>query len=260
MQAQTRARESLEEVSDLTLAFGRLLMEAGASARHVEVIAKTVALGLGAERVDMGIGDCSLVVTISRGYEAITRIRQVGPVGVNERLHGALTAAAERIERSELTLTQARNDLTTTLRDCSRHADWLIILAVGVACASFGRLMGTGWRGVGPILLGAGLVQIARRWLASRNANPFISATTAAFLGSTLCGFGARWVGSHTAATDVIACVLVLVPGVPLFNAQCDILEGRPSVGSARGVWAAVMLLFMTIGVWLALELMGGAG
>ena len=42
-------------------------------------------------------------------------------------------------------------------------------------------------------------------------------------------------------------------------DAQCDILEGRPSLGSARAVWAAVMLLFMTLGVWLARELLEGA-
>jgi uncharacterized membrane protein YjjP (DUF1212 family) len=57
----------------------------------------------------------------------------------------------------------------------------------------------------------------------------------------------------------VIAPVLLLVPGVPLFNAQCDILEGRPSLGTARAVWAVEMLLFITLGVWLARELLEGA-
>jgi hypothetical protein len=105
MQAETRARESLKEITDLALEFGRLSMEAGASAHHAEDIAARVALGLGAERVDMSIGYCSLAVTISFGHEAITRICKVGPVGVNERLHGALSAAAARIERCEMTVT-----------------------------------------------------------------------------------------------------------------------------------------------------------
>jgi len=47
MQAETRARESLEEITDLALEFGRLSMEAGASARHVEDIVARVALGPG---------------------------------------------------------------------------------------------------------------------------------------------------------------------------------------------------------------------
>lgn len=53
MQAETRARESLEEVTDLALEFGRLSMEAGASARHVDDITERIALDLGAERVVM---------------------------------------------------------------------------------------------------------------------------------------------------------------------------------------------------------------
>jgi uncharacterized membrane protein YjjP (DUF1212 family) len=50
----------------------------------------------------------------------------------------------------------------------------------------------------------------------------------------------------------MIGPVLLLVPGVPSFNAQLDILEGRPTLGSARAVWVAVILIFMTVGVWLA--------
>jgi hypothetical protein len=40
MQAETRARESLEEITDLALEFGRLSMEAGASARRVRTSQK----------------------------------------------------------------------------------------------------------------------------------------------------------------------------------------------------------------------------
>jgi uncharacterized membrane protein YjjP (DUF1212 family) len=141
-----------------------------------------------------------------------------------------------------MAVTEARTELTSTLRDGSRHADWLVTLGVSVACAAFGRLMGIDWRGVAPVLLGAALVQIIRRGLALHNVNPFISAATAPFLGSALCGLGARWVGSPTAATNVIVPALLLVPGISLFNAQCDILECRPGLGSARAVWAAMML------------------
>jgi uncharacterized membrane protein YjjP (DUF1212 family) len=68
---------------------------------------------------------------------------------------------------------------------------------------------------------------MVRRRLALSNVNVFVSATVVAFLGSTLCGLGARWAGSHTVAADMAAAVLLLVPGVPSLNAQNDILEGR---------------------------------
>jgi len=121
----------------------------------------------------------------------------------------------------------------------------------------FGRLLGVDWAGVGPIFVGAALGQMVRRQLALHHVNSFIAAAVVAVLGSALSGFGARWTGSHTMATDMIAPVLLLVPGVPAFNAQYDILEGHPALGSARAVWVMVMLIFMTVGVWLAQGLSG---
>jgi len=249
--------ESLEEIAMLALEFGRLVMEAGASARSVEEIASEVAAGLGAERVDLRVGYASLAITIGIGPGGITRMRKVGPLGVNQSLDQALRAAAARIERGGFTIAEARAELDRLVGACARYPDWAIAVAVGVACAAFGRLLGVDWAGVGPILAGAALSQMLRRQLALRSVNVFVSATLVAFLGSTLSGLGGRWAGSHTVATDMMAAVLLLVPGVPSLNALNDILEGRPTLGSARAVWVAMILVFLTAGVWFAQGLIG---
>jgi len=250
-------RESLEDIAMLALEFGRLLMEAGAGARSVEEITRQVATGLGAERVDLRVGYASLAITIGIGPDGITRMRKVGPLGVNQSLDQALRGAAARIERSGFTVAEARAELDSLVRGSPRYPDWVVAMSAGVACAAFGRLLGVDWAGVGPIFAAAALGQMVRRQLAVRKVNVFISATAVAFLASTLCGFGARWAGSHTVATDMTVAVLLLVPGVPSLNALNDILEGRPTLGSARAVWVAVILVFITAGVWLAQGLLG---
>jgi uncharacterized membrane protein YjjP (DUF1212 family) len=232
-------------------------MESGASARHVDEITTQVAAGLGSERVDLRIGYASLAITVGIGTNAVTRMRKVAALGVNESLYRRLSEAAARIGQGGFTVSKARTELAHLLEDSRRHSDWVIAVAVGVACAAFGRLMGVDWAGVGPILVAAALAQMVRRQLALRNINVFISTAVVAFLGSGLCGFAARWVGSHTVPTDMIATVLLLVPGVPSFNAQFDILEGRPTLGNARAVWVMVMLIFMTLGVWFAQGVLG---
>jgi uncharacterized membrane protein YjjP (DUF1212 family) len=247
----------LEEIAMLALEFGRVLMEAGASARHVDEMAAQVAVGLGAERADLRVGYASLVITIGVGPDGVTRIRNVGLLGVNESLYRELSAAAARIGRGGFTVAEARKELEHLLRDSHRHPDLVVAVAVGVACAAFGRLLGVDWEGVGPIFVASALGQIVRRQLALQRVNIFISAAVVAFLGSALCGFAGRWAGSHTLATDIIAPVLLLVPGVPAFNAQYDILEGRPTLGSARAIWVVVMVVFMTVGVWFAQGLLG---
>jgi uncharacterized membrane protein YjjP (DUF1212 family) len=255
--AMIRERESLEAIAILALEFGRLLMEAGSSARHVDEITTQVAVGLGAERVDLRVDYASLAITIGAGPDAVTRMRSVGPLGVNESLHRALNTASARIAQGGFTVEEARTELADLLHKSSGHSNWVVAVAVGVACVAFGRLLGIDWVAVGPIFVAAALGQTVRRQLALHKVNAFISATVVAFLGSGLCGFGARWAGSHTLAMDMIAPVLLLVPGVPAFNAQYDILEGYPTLGSARAVWVVVMVIFMTAGVWLAQGLLG---
>jgi uncharacterized membrane protein YjjP (DUF1212 family) len=96
-----------------------------------------------------------------------------------------------------------------------------------------------------------------RRQLAHRKFNPFFGAAAVACLGSLLAGAAARWLGSGTVDSAMIAAVLLLVPGVPSLNAQSDIIEGRPTLGSARTVGVAMTLVFTTAGVWLGRALLG---
>jgi uncharacterized membrane protein YjjP (DUF1212 family) len=66
-----------------------------------------------------------------------------------------------------------------------------------------------------------------------------------------MAGLGARWLGSDTFTTAMIASILLLVPGVPAVNAQSDVLEGHPTLGSARAVTVAMTLVFIAAGLWL---------
>jgi uncharacterized membrane protein YjjP (DUF1212 family) len=69
-------RDSLEEIAVLALEFGRLLMEVGSSGRHVDEITTEVAVGLGAERVDLRVGYTSLAITIGIVRDEVTRMRE----------------------------------------------------------------------------------------------------------------------------------------------------------------------------------------
>jgi len=254
---EIRGLDSLEDIAMLALEFGRLLMEAGASGRCVEEIAMQVASGLGAIRIDVRVGYASLSITVGIGMDGITRMCKVGSLGVNQSFYHGLRELASRIEQGNFTAAEGRAELNHLLHVSERHPYWVVALAVGVACAAFGRLLNVDWPAVGPIFVASAFGQMVRRQLALRHINVFISAAVVAFLGSVLSGLGARWAGSQTMARDMVVPVLLLVPGVPSFNAQLDILEGRPTLGSARAVWVAVMLVFMTVGVWLAQGVLG---
>ncbi len=259
MAVSTRAYEPVEETAAICLQFGRLLMEAGASAKDVEEIATWVGAGLGAHGIDLRLGYASLAITISIGSHTVTRMCKVGAIGVDQRLYDALRSSAAQIRRGAFTCTSAREELDAILRSCPHQPRWVVAISVGIACAAFGRLLAVDWVALIPIFIASCLAQLLRDQLRVRHVNVFLSAVLVAFLGSTVAGVGSRLLGSSRVALDMIVPVLLLVPGVPGLVAQVDILEGRPTLGSARAIWVLVMLTFITTGVWIAQGLLGVA-
>lgn len=249
---------ALEPLAMAALDAGRMLMEAGASANSIDAIVTQFARGLGADRVDLRIGYASLAITIGIGPNGITRMREVGHLGVNQRLDQELWHLADRVGRGELNTEEARAELARLGAKTPRHSTWVMAVAVGLACAAFGRLLKVDWLGTGPVLVAATVGQLVRRELLGRHVNVFICATLVSFLAALLGGLGALWLGSGTVTTAMIASILLLVPGIPSVNAQSDILEGHPTLGSARAVTVAVLLIFVTAGLWVAQVLTGG--
>jgi len=235
---------------------GRVFMEAGASANSVDELVARVAHGLGAERMDLRIGYASLAITVGVGGSGITRMRKVTHIGVNQRVVQELRRLADRLTEHPMTPEAARAELDRIVGKTPRHSSWVMAVAVGLACAAFARLLKSDWLGVGPAFVGAAVGQVVRRGLAARHVNVFIGASLVSFLASLISGLGAHVLGSQTVVTAMIASILLLVPGVPALNAQNDILEGRPTLGSARSVWVAVLLIFVTVGLWLAQALL----
>ena len=247
----------LEPLAMVALDAGRMLMEAGASASNIDTVVAQFAHGLGADRVDLRIGYASLAVTIGIGSNGITRMREVGHLGVNQRLDQEIWRLADRVSRGGFTTAQARAELDRLAASTRRHSAWVMALAVGLACAAFGRLLKVDWLGTGPVFVAAAIGQLVRRDLLARHVNVFICATIVSFVGSLFGGLGAHWAGSGTVTTAMIASILLLVPGVPLVNAQYDVMGGFPTLGNARAVWVATLLVFLAVGVWLGQMALG---
>jgi len=249
---QSGPAPALEPIAMVALDAGRMLMEAGANATSIEAIVANFARGLGADRVDLRVGYASLAITIGIGSNGITRMREVGPLGVNQRLDQELWRLADRVSRRELTTQQAREALDCLAKGTPRHSTLIMAVAVGLACAAFGRLLKSDWPAVGPVFVGATIGQFVRRKLLERHVNVFICASLVSFLAALIGGLGAHFAGSYTVPTAMIASILLLVPGIPSVNALGDILEGHPTLGSARAVSVAMTLIFMAVGLWLA--------
>ena len=245
-------QQHLEQTATVALAVGRILMETGARSSVVKTGMRKIATGLAATSSHSRIGYASISLTVSQGQTTITRMLGVEQHRVDMRLNHAvrdLCTEAERGGMSPQDISTAIDSLTEKTR---HHHRLVIAVGAGVACAAFGRLLGTDWASVAPIFAASTIAQVVRMALVARETNVFVLIAIVAFLASAIAGLGAIWAGSETLGIAMTAAVLLLVPGVPSMNAQTDIMEGFPTLGSARFVTVAMILIFITVGMGAA--------
>ncbi|MBZ4023121.1 hypothetical protein CKO11_11685 [Rhodobacter sp. TJ_12] len=251
---------ALERYATTALRAGRMMMESGASVSVVHRGITMIAKGFGAETVGLRSGYASIAMTLHAEGNTITRMLQVGRLGVNHRLDLAVRALCSRAARENMSVEAVEAELDRLARETPRHSAWLTALAVGLACASFGRLLGIDWAAFGPVWAAGAVGQYLRHHLMHRGVNVFLVAGAIAFIAATLGGLGAWLLGSATTQLAMMASILLLVPGVPSTNAQTDIMDGYPTMGSARAVWVLMVMIFASVGVWCAQVLLGMGG
>jgi len=245
----------LEKIAMTALRMARILTESGARVRLAHQGATLVARGLGVEPAGIRTGYASQEITVRSGDNTITRMMSMGPHGVNHRLDHAMRALAVRVSKGGMSVERVEAEMDRLVKETPRHPLWLVALAVGLACAAFGRLLGVDWLAFGPIFVGGTVGQALRMKMIRQGMNPFVVAAVIAFVAAGLAGMGSLLLASTTVNLSMMAAILLLVPGVPATNAQTDIMDGYPSMGSARAVSVLMVMIFATTGVWLA-ELM----
>lgn len=243
---------NLEKIAMAALHVGRLLMETGARAEIVSKGTGMVVSGQGVETVAIRVGYASLSLTVRQGGNSITRMMQIGHHGVNLRLNHQIRGLCVKAASGTMTPEDIER-LTERLRDTTPRHHWLVVaIATGLACASFGQLLGTDAIAFLPIWFAGLIGQSLRHFMLQSKQNVFAVVATVSFISSSIAGLLCLLVGSATPEMAMFSAVLLLVPGVPAMNAQTDIMEGSPTLGSARAVTVMMILIFLTVGVALS--------
>ena len=245
----------LEKIAMAALNVGCMLMESGAKAEVVRNGIEMVVKGLRAETIAVRIGYASISLTVRDGGDVgntISRLLQVGPHGVNLQLNNAARALAVRASQGSLTPEAIVEEVSGLRKKTPKHHWLTVALATGLACASFGQLLGTDAMAFIPIWFAGFLGQTVRHFMVMNKQNLFAMVAIVAFVSSAIGGLLSQLVGSVTPEMAMFASVLLLVPGVPSMNAQTDIMEGSPTLGSARALTVFMILIFLTVGVALS--------
>ncbi len=206
----------------------------------------------GVELLGMRVGYASITITLSRDGNSITRMATVPPPGVNQRLDQAVRALVREAAETCMPPAELSERLDRLIREVPRYPDWLVVTAVGLACAAFAGLLGADAPALPAVAIAAGAGQMLRLFLHRRALNLFVVVAVVALAAACLGGLGARLFGSFTPELALVSSTLLLVPGVPATNAEMDVVDGYPTLGSARAVSVLMVMVFIAVSIWLA--------
>ncbi|MEO7934043.1 MAG: threonine/serine exporter family protein [Chthoniobacterales bacterium] len=243
---------SLTLVARLCISAGKLLLQSGASGRIVNEAVSDISSALGCDSAEVLVQHAAVLVTIHRGAKSCMQMSKAAEHGVNLRRTQAVRQIIRDLIAKKLDCAAAQNRMDRVLETTAAYPVWMVCVATGVACGSFGRLLGADWPSFLPTLIGSACGQWLRHTLFHKRHNIFVVAVSVSFLSAFIAGLGARLSGSANVPLASVAAVLLLVPGIAILNAQVDILEGKPNLAAARALRVLYLLLFMALGLALA--------
>lgn len=251
--ARDQQREELEEILQTALAVGVQIHRAGGYTARTDAAMRRVALALGADRAEPAITARIVSLTVYQGVWSRTAMHSGVTPGVN---FSELTELSRLTKQAEgMTAPDVREALTAIRRRARRYPPWAVMPAIGLATFSLAGLYGADAGG----MLIAGLAGFVgaylRTFLIDHRFKPFVYAVACAFVSAALVLALGGLTGTLSAA--LAACVLYLVPGVPLLNGSADLLTGFYLNGIARLTMSSVVFVGASVGLLVALGLWG---
>lgn len=248
--------------SDVVLKAGIMMLGAGTSGLRVRELMQAVAGSVGIRRLFAAISFTSITLTVGRGRIFRTQVAEIPNPGVNAHRIALLQAMGNSLPKHA-----TAGEIEARLDDIERtpplYPTWVLVILVALACASIAVLGNGGWREVVAVLPASAIAFWLHRKMGALQLNHLATVMISATLASGLyLGFSAALTlalgapSPRLAAGFISACIF-LIPGFPLVTAGLDLTRIDLQMGIPRLVYAGMVLLAITIGVWLVASLSG---
>ncbi|MBB5191877.1 uncharacterized membrane protein YjjP (DUF1212 family) [Silvimonas terrae] len=245
----------LAALTDTALHAGLIAHSCGGDTARTSEIMQRVAVALGGQRADTVVSSLNLGLTVEADGERETALRKAPHMGINFDALTHLEDIVHALETGQLDHPRFRCLLHETAARPRAWPAWQVAIMVGLACGGFAALFGGDVAAIGLTSIASTCGIALRQWLAQRHFQPLIFATAAAFVATLITGLARPLTLTPDAA--LAACVLFLIPGVPLINGTADLLTGNYLNGNVRLTTSVVFILGIAIGMSLALRITG---
>ena len=245
-----------DERSRLVLDFARVLYVNGQATEQTVSAAERLAraLGLRASLIPRW-GALQLLVDDQQGM--LTAQVAADPSGVEmARVASAMQAIGD-IEAGRLTPDAAAKGIAD-IASLRPAPTWLFALAAASGAVALAVIFGVQHMPVAALIfVSAGAGAFLRRALGQLSTNLFIQPFCAALLAGIIGAIAVRFELSSSLRLVAVCPCMVLVPGPHFLNGALDLIQGRISLGGARMLYSALIVVAISVGLLLGLALLG---
>jgi uncharacterized membrane protein YjjB (DUF3815 family) len=135
---------------------------------------------------------------------------------------------------------------------------WLFALAAGAGAVALAVIFGVEHIPAAVLIfVSAGAGALLRRALGRLSENLFLQPFCAALLAGVIGAIAVRYDLSSSLRLVAVCPCMVLVPGPHFLNGALDLIAGRIHLGSARLIYAALIVVAIAVGLLLGLGVLG---
>ena len=251
-----KSGQDIQYVSEILSEAAVTLMMSGANTSRIIGNTQRIASGLG-YNADLFLSLSGLVLSVHNNEtnETHTIVRAIPRVDVNFEIISEISILSWRTVHEDM-FPQEVYERLEEIKKIKRYPNSFLLPFVGLAGASLCRILGGTWFDFMIVFLAVVCGMLVRQQLAKREYNIFVTIAAASFSAVSVVNiFRLLTHLPHVAA--FAACVLFLIPGIPLINSFIDILEGYISQGIFRGVFGAMIVFVIALGLFLSLFVFG---
>jgi uncharacterized membrane protein YjjP (DUF1212 family) len=246
---------SLQEHSDLILSFAKVLFANGQATDQAISVTERLgrALGLRA-RIIPRWGELGLQTEDTDAKQS-SQIA-ADPSGVDMDRVASTMRAVEDVESGRLSA-DAASKAIAAIAKAPPAPTWLFALAAAAGAVALSVIFGI--EHLPPMVLifmSAGAGAILRRTVARISANFFIQPFCASLLAGVIGAIAVRYDLSSSLRLVAVCPCMVLVPGPHFLNGALDLIAGRIHLGSARLIYAGLIVLTIATGLLFGLTLL----
>lgn len=247
---------SLERMTDLLTEIGVILISNGANTtrtvRNLNRVAKAFDF-----KIEQFFSHSAVVLTVEEpeNHQKKTIVKTIPHYHVNFSIVSEVSILSWEIASHKIPFDKIEEELDD-IKEMDSYPEWVKFVLIGFATAALAKIFdGDNTEFVVAFL--AGLIGIyARKLLLVKGYNVYIGWLVASFVSTTVVNLFRKF-GIENFHGALTACVLWLIPGVPLINGFLDILRGHIVSGWAKAAMGLMLIFMIGVGFYLSLFLFG---